>query len=191
MGGHKLPAGFLLVCAVIKQTDGVVGQFVRNMDARAVDVDHITYDQANANIIYVSEELITVECLGVETRIDCYNLNEAYVDNCKNDEEQLPVPQPHGSLNSQYWSEERCYGLYELPQSQEAGLLLRADKAGYKRIEGHLDESVSYPYQGESQYHGDNAVGYKWNYESQQGDHHAQKNRFLPSYPVHHYAGRH
>ncbi len=40
-------------------------------------------DQANANIIYVSEELITVECLGVETRIDCYNLNESYVDNCK------------------------------------------------------------------------------------------------------------
>ena len=40
-------------------------------------------DQANANVVYVAEDFATVECLGVETRINAYNLNEDYVDNCK------------------------------------------------------------------------------------------------------------
>lgn len=36
---------------------------------------------APANIVYVAKEFITVECLGVETRIDCYNLSEDKVIN--------------------------------------------------------------------------------------------------------------
>lgn len=46
-------------------------------------IDVSVNDQANANIIYVAEEFITVECLGVETRIDAFNLNEVVVDNCR------------------------------------------------------------------------------------------------------------
>ncbi len=38
--------------------------------------------RAKANVIYVCESYVTVECLGVETRIDAYNLNENYVANC-------------------------------------------------------------------------------------------------------------
>ncbi len=39
-------------------------------------------DQANANIIYVAEEFITVECLGVETRIDALRLGDSVGGNC-------------------------------------------------------------------------------------------------------------
>ncbi|MBR2702494.1 MAG: hypothetical protein IKE77_10505, partial [Erysipelotrichaceae bacterium] len=35
--------------------------------------------KAKANVLYVCENYVTVECLGVETRIDAYNLNESYV----------------------------------------------------------------------------------------------------------------
>lgn len=38
--------------------------------------------KAKANVLYVCETYVTVECLGVETRIDAYNLNERYVSNC-------------------------------------------------------------------------------------------------------------
>ena len=38
--------------------------------------------QAWANVIGVREEYAIVECLGVETRIDAYNLNDEYVENC-------------------------------------------------------------------------------------------------------------
>ena len=45
-------------------------------------VDVYVNDQANANVIYVHENFVTVECLGVETRINAYSLNEDYVENC-------------------------------------------------------------------------------------------------------------
>ncbi len=39
-------------------------------------------DTAKAYIFFVNEDLAVVECLGVETRIDTYNLDENIVDNC-------------------------------------------------------------------------------------------------------------
>lgn len=37
---------------------------------------------ASANVLQVLEKFILVECLGVETRIDYYNVNNEYVENC-------------------------------------------------------------------------------------------------------------
>ena len=39
-------------------------------------------DTAKAHIISVREEYVVAECLGVETRIDAYNLNNEIVENC-------------------------------------------------------------------------------------------------------------
>lgn len=42
-------------------------------------------DQAEANVIQVTEKYATLEVLGVEYRIDCYNLKEGYVVNCRDE----------------------------------------------------------------------------------------------------------
>jgi len=48
-------------------------------DPREVKINSV----AKANVVYVNKDFITVECLGVETRMDCYNLSEnEVVTNC-------------------------------------------------------------------------------------------------------------
>lgn len=40
-------------------------------------------DYAKAHVIAVREDMVLVECLGVETRIDAFNLSNQYVENCR------------------------------------------------------------------------------------------------------------
>ena len=40
-------------------------------------------DIAKANVLAVKEDVVVVECLGVESRLDCYNLNDDIVENCR------------------------------------------------------------------------------------------------------------
>lgn len=42
-------------------------------------------DQAEANVIQVTEKYATLEVLGVEYRMDCYNLKEGHVVNCRDE----------------------------------------------------------------------------------------------------------
>ena len=46
--------------------------------SRTVKVGYLAW----ANVVGVREDYVVVECLGVETRIDAYNLNNEYVENC-------------------------------------------------------------------------------------------------------------